>query len=214
MSDTNLEDTQTIESKYQGGESDRSIKHGNKYSPDSQCSPQDTTEPTIDHRGSSPPPEIPLLNSDPGGPSDFEQTPTHYFANETLTIQAVSTPNIGGEVALSGLALLKRNSLRLQGYKVPEPVKQLPGSLGSFAEGVAAIEEDAKSELSVDSKKSYLSKIGGGRRKRKRKKKNVDPGGDDSSMQSVKTKTTLGGTNLEEIRAKLEVPKFWVWVLK
>jgi hypothetical protein len=50
-----------------------------------------------------------------------------------------------------------------------------------------------------------LSKIGGGRKKRKRKKKNVENGGDNDSMQSVKTKPKLGGANLEEIRAKLEV---------
>jgi hypothetical protein len=211
MSDTNLEDTQTIESKYNGGESDRSSRHNPNHSPDSQCSLHGNTELlTPQNPSTSNPPEIPLFNSDPGCSSDIEQSPTHHFAQETLTLPEGGTSNIGGEVALSGLALLKRNSLRLQGFKVPEPVKQPPGTLGSFAEGVAAIEEDASSELSVDSKKSYLSKIGGGRKRRKRKKKNADAGGDDCSISSVKTKPAPGGTNLEEIRAKLEVPKFWV----
>jgi hypothetical protein len=80
------------------------------------------------------------------------------------------------------------------------------GVVEGFAEGVGVgVEEDALSELSVDSKKSYLSKIGGGRKKRKRKKKNVEKDGDNGSLQSVKAKPNSGGTNLEEIRAKLEV---------
>ena len=125
MSDTNLEDTQTIESKYDGNKSDRSSHPTLKYSPNSQSSLHDNTEPIIGLTKISPPPTIPLLNSDPGGPSDFEQTPTHHFSQEAQdTLHQGSQPIGGGEVALSGLALLKRNSLRLQGYKVPEPVKQ------------------------------------------------------------------------------------------
>jgi hypothetical protein len=53
-----------------------------------------------------------------------------------------------------------------------------------------------------------LSKIGGGRKRRKRKKKNGEAGGDDCSINSVKVKPKEGGTNLEEIRAKLEVCQF------
>ena len=205
MADHDLADIQTIESKFMNEGSDRSIPDQAKLSPRSQSSIHENTQKDVNNlyqNSNSPNCDIPLnaINSSEG-PSDYEQTPkTHFIAP---AIPEGGTPHVGGEGTLSGLALLKRNSLRLQGYKVPERAPL--GSVGSFAEE-PLMEDEGSGSKSVDSKKSFMSKIGPGGRKRKRRKgKDKDnANGDKASMSSVKAKPPPT-TNLDELRAKLEV---------